>query len=102
VNTQRALAVFAAVMIVVSVALGTFEVHPRELGELLADIDAAMLSRVQAFIVRWFGDWTWHVLAMPLMQRPAWLPPASLAILAIGLALTRSGGKTTNRSRRRS
>ncbi len=101
-NIQRALAVFAAVMIVVSVALGTFEVHPRGLGEFLAAIDASMLSRVQGFIVRWFGNWTWNALATPLLLRPAWLPPASLALLATGLALTLAGRKTTNRSRRRS
>ncbi len=101
-STQRALAVFAAVMIVVSVALGTFEVHPRALGEFLAAIDANLLSGVQVFIVRWFGDWAWNALAIPLLRRPAWLPPASLALLTIGLALTLSGRKTATRSRRRS
>ena len=101
-NTQRALAVFAAVMIVVSVALGTFEVHPRGLGELLAAIDVNMLSRLQVFVVHWFGDWAWNALAIPVLQRPAWLPPASLALLATGLALTVAGRKTANRSRRRS
>jgi hypothetical protein len=89
-------------MIVCAVALGTLEAHPRALGDLLAAIDAGLPTRLQVAVVRWFGNWTWVALATPLLRRPAWLPPASLALLAIGLALSVSGRKTPNHSRRRS
>ena len=101
-NIQRALAVLAAVMIVSAVALGTLEAHPRGLGDLLAAVDAGLPARLQATVARWFGNWAWTALLTPLLQRPAWLLPASLALLAIGLALSVSGRKTTNHSRRRS
>lgn len=101
-NIQRVLAVFAAVMIVLAVALGTFGVHPKELGELLSAMDADLLRRLQVFIARWCGDWAWTRVATPLLHRPAWLPPAVLSLLATGLALSIFGRKSTNRSRRRS
>jgi len=102
VNIQRALAVFAAVMIVCAVALGTLEPRPTLLGELLARIDGDMPGRIQAAVARWFGPWIWNKLALPLMLRPAWLPPVSLALVAVGLALSLTNRKTPHRSRRRS
>lgn len=101
-SIQRVLVVFAAFMIVCAVALGTLEVHPEELGQLLSRIDGDLPGRMHAFIRRWCGDWAWTSLTLPLLQRPAWLLPASLALLAAGLALSVSGRKTAHRSRRRS
>lgn len=101
-NIQRVLAVFAAVMIVCAVALGTLEVHPKELGELLSAMDADLLRRLQVFIARWCGDWVWTRVATPMLHRPAWLLPAVLSLLATGLALSMFSRKSTNRSRRRS
>lgn len=101
-NIQRVLVVFAAVMIVCAVALGTLEVHPKELGELLSAMDADLLRRLQLFIARWCGDWTWTRVATPLLDRPAWLTPAVLALLAIGLAASLAGRKSADRSSRRS
>lgn len=101
-NIQRVLAVFAAVMIVCAVALGTLEVHPAELGQLLARMDSSLLDGLQRFVRRWCGAWAWTSVVTPLLQRPAWLPPAALALLATGLALSLAGRKSTHRSRRRS
>ena len=101
-NIQRVLAVVSAVMIVCAVALATQEVHPQELGQLLSAFDAGLPARLQAPMTRWFGNWVWHELVTPLLQRPAWLLPAALAILAAGLAVSMFGRKTANRSRRRS
>ena len=99
---KRVLAVFAAVMIVCAVALGTLEVHPSPLGQLLSRIDGGLLDGLQNFVRRWCGAWAWTSVMSPLMQRPAWLPPAALALLASGLALSLAGRKSTHRSRRRS
>ena len=101
-NTQRALAVFAAVMIVCAVALGTLEVHQVALGALLSRLDGDLPNRMQAFLGRWCGSWAWTNMALPLLERPAWLSPAALALLAVGLAVSLSGRKTAHRSRRRS
>ena len=96
------MAVCAAVLIVIAVALGTLDPRPQLLGELLSRIDGSLPERLHASIGRWCGDWAWTGMAMPLLQRPAWLPPASLALLAAGLALSLPGRKTPHRSRRRS
>lgn len=101
-NIQRVFAVLAAFMIVCSVGLGTEEVHPALLGELLSRIDPAIPDRMHAVIGRWLGDWAWTGAMLPLLRRPAWLPPASLALVATGLAMSVSGRKTPHRSRRRS
>ncbi|MEI7711045.1 MAG: hypothetical protein WCI94_06410 [Rhodospirillales bacterium] len=100
-NTQRALAVFAAIMIVSAVALGTLEVRPVALGQLLARLDSDLPNRLHTFVVGLGGDWARNGMAMPLLRRPAWLSPASLALLAIGLALSLPGRKTAHRSRHR-
>jgi hypothetical protein len=100
VNTQRVLVVFSAAMIVLSVALATLGPRPETLGHLLARTAPGGLVDLQNAIAGWSDGWIWTNLLLPLLQRPAWLPPASLALLAIGLAL--SIGKTTHRSRRRS
>jgi hypothetical protein len=102
VTIQRALAVFAAVMIVCAVALGTLEVHAVSLGRLLIRLDSDFPNRLSAFVMRLFGNWAWTGMVLPLLQRPAWLSPAGLALLAIGLALSLAGRKTAHRSRRRS
>jgi hypothetical protein len=102
VSTQRTLAVVAAVLTIFAVALGTFEVHPPELGDLLAGIDRGLPDRVRSGIGHVLGHWAEAALINPLLQRPAWLSPAALALLTTGLALSVSGRKTSNRSRRRS
>jgi hypothetical protein len=102
VRTQRALAIFLAVMIVLSVALATLGRHPVSLGPLLAKLDPALPGLLKATIMDWFGTWTWSNIALPVLVRPAWLLPASLGILALGGLLSWPGSNTTHRSRRRS
>ena len=99
-NIQRILVVLSAAMIVLSVALATLGHRPETLGHLLARTVPGGLADSQNAIIGWSGEWIWINLLLPLLQRPAWLPPAALALLAIGLAL--STRKTTHRSRRRS
>ena len=101
-NIQRALAVFAAAMIVCAVALGTLDPRPETLAHILQRLDAGMLDRLQDAIGRWFGVRAWTDLAVPLLRRPAWLLPASLALLAVGLALSLLTRKKPHRSQRRS
>ena len=101
-NIQRVLAVVAAVMIVCAVGLATLEVHPAALGQLLSRIDGGLLDGLQNFVRRWGGAWAWNSVVAPLLQRPAWLPPVGVALVAIGLAVSLAGRKSTQRSRRRS
>ena len=101
-NAQRALAVFAAAMTVCAVALGTLEPHPALLGEFLSRIDGDLPGRIQSAVGRWCGVWALNSVAVPLLLRPAWRPPAALALVAVGLALSLSNRKTPHRSRRRS
>ena len=101
-SIQRILVVFAAVMIVCAVALGTLDTRPRALGQMLHRYDPDMLGRLQGVAERCCGLWVWTDLAMPLMRRPAWLIPVALALIAVGLAFSLSSRKSTHQSRRRS
>lgn len=89
-------------MIVCTVALATQQVHPTVLGDMLSEVDAELPRRIEASVGRWCGSWFARSVVPLFMQRPAWLIPASLALLATGAALSVSRRAASERSRRRS
>ena len=59
------------------------------LGEVLFRLDPALLNTAQAGIQRHLSPALWDDLALPLLEQPAWLVPASLGGLLLLLAALR-------------
>ena len=101
-TAHRALAVLAAVLLVAAVAIATFGTKAMSLGQMVFLIDRGLLEALPVWVNRVLGSWVWASLLQPLLVRPAWLLPASLGIVCMGLSLTLSNRKTPHRSHRRS
>lgn len=99
---QRTLAVLAAILLVGAVALATLGPDTISLGRALFDLSPGQPEAVHRWLERFMGGWAWDDLALPLMIRPAWLLPASLGLICVGMAVTASTRKSTHRSHRRS
>jgi hypothetical protein len=99
---QRVLAVIAAILLVAAVAIATFGAGSMSLGQAVYLLDHDVLDKLPLWSSRTLGKWTWISVIQPLLERPAWLLPASLGLVCIGLSLSLSNRKTTHRSHRRS
>jgi hypothetical protein len=99
---QRVLAVLAAILLVAAVGIATFGPQSISLGQALYLLDRDVLDKLPIWFNRVFGHWIWDAIIQQLLVRPAWLVPASVGIICIGLSLSLSNRKTTHRSHRRS
>jgi hypothetical protein len=99
---QRALAVIAAILLVAAVAIATFGAQSMTLGQALYLFDHDVLDKLPVWSSRMLGNWMWVSVVQPLLERPAWLIPASAGLVCIGLSLSLWNRKTTHRSHRRS
>ena len=99
---QRALAVLAAVLLVAAVAVATFGAESISLGQALFLLDHDVLDKLPVWSSRMLGNWMWVSVIQPMLVRPAWLLPASLGLVCVGLSLSLSNRKTPHRSHRRS
>jgi hypothetical protein len=99
---QRVLAVIAAVLLVAAVAIATFGSESISLGQAIYLLDHDVLDKLPMWSSRTLGNWMWIAVIQPLLQRPAWLVPASLGLVCVGLSLSLSNRKTPHRSHRRS
>ncbi len=99
---QRVLAVIAAVLLVAAVAIATFGAGSTSLGQAIYLLDHDVLDKLPLWSSRTVGKWMWTAVIQPMLERPAWLLPASLGLVCIGLSLSLSNRKTTHRSHRRS
>jgi hypothetical protein len=99
---QRVLAVISAVLLVAAVAIATFGPESISLGQALYLVNHDVLDKLPGWSTRNLGIWVWSSVIQPLLVRPAWLIPAALGIVCIGLSLSLSNRKTTHRSHRRS
>jgi hypothetical protein len=99
---QRVLAVFAAVLLVAAVAIATFGAGSMSLGQAIYLLDHDVLDKLPLWSSRLLGKWMWVAVMQPLLDRPAWLVPASAGLVCVGLSLSLSNRKTTHRSHRRS
>jgi hypothetical protein len=103
VNTQRILAVIAAILFVGAVGLATIGPRMMLLGEALAWLNPDAEAGLHAWLLRVFGPWSWTYAARPLLIRPAWLPLGSLGLIFAGIALSwPPPPDATRRSHRRS
>jgi hypothetical protein len=99
---QRVLAVIAAVFLVAAVGIATFGSESISLGQAIYLLDHDILDKLPAWSSRALGNWMWISVIQPLLDRPAWLVPASVGLVCVGLSLSLSNRKTTHRSHRRS
>jgi hypothetical protein len=102
VNTQRVLAVVAAVLFVGAVGLATVGSEMMSLGRVLSYLSTTAETGLHNWLVRVVGPWSWDYLARPLLIRPAWLPLGSLGLILAGVALSLPAHDATRRSHRRS
>jgi hypothetical protein len=102
VNTQRILAVLAAVLFVGAVGLATVGSQMLNLGAVLSYLNPNSEAGLHNWLVRVAGIWAWDYLASPLLIRPAWLPLGSLGLIFAGVALSLPARDATRRSHRRS
>ena len=100
--TQRVLAVLSAILLVSAVAIATFGPQSISLGQAIYLFDHDFLDRLPLWSTQNLGKWMWDSVIQPLLVRPAWLIPASLGIVCLGLSFSISNSKTTHRSRKRS
>ncbi len=99
---QRTLAVLAAIMLVCAAALAMIGPRAVSLGRALANWDARAEETLKGWTLSVFGPWVWSDMVVPLLARPAWLLPASLGIVFVGLSLSVSYCNAASRSHRRS
>ena len=101
-NTQRTLAVLAAVLFVGAVGLATIGPEMVTLGAVLSYCSAEAEVVLHNWLVRSVGVWAWDYIARPLLIRPAWLPLGSLGLICAGISLSWPTRDATRRSHRRS
>lgn len=94
----RIFAILAAAFLVAAVGIAALLPPGLTLEHGLLLIDAGIVGWVKQHSLEW--TWTW--LFLPFLQRPLWLVPASLGLIAAGLALTFNLGKPSPSRRRRS
>ena len=98
---RRILAVIAATLLVGTVALATLESPDMPLGQLLLAFDHQILATLQSEVERLFAHWMWVDIVLPALVRPAWLLPAALGLICVGLSLTLPDGSRAERPRQR-
>jgi hypothetical protein len=99
---QRIFAVLAAVMLVGAVALAMLGPPDVPLGQVMFMINHDLMNAMHSGVEKHLASWIWDYLIAPLMVRPAWLVPAGVGLVFVGLALTLSNRKPAHRSHRRS
>lgn len=99
---QRVLAVISAVLLVAAVGIATFGPQSLSLRQALYLFDHDLIERLPLWSSRVLGNWMSSSVIQPLLVRPAWLIPASMGLVCMGLSLSLLNRKTTHRSHRRS
>jgi hypothetical protein len=63
------------------------------LGAVLFRWNASFLNGLQAGVQRYLAPWLWDRAFLPVLEQPAWLPPAVLALLvSLPIGLRRRRG----------
>lgn len=100
--STRIFAVLAATLLVGAFTLATVLPPDLSLTAAIGMLDGGLIERLHQLADDYLAAWVWPRLAVPLLQRPVWLLPAALGIVAAGCAATLASAGATSRSRRRS
>ncbi len=95
--TQRILACLSAAFLVGAVAVALLGPPDMALGQALVAIDHEMLTGLKSGVERFLTPWLWSEVILPVLVRPAWLPPAALGLVLAGLCLTLPPGRRAER-----
>jgi hypothetical protein len=98
---RRVLAILSAALLVGAVAVALLGPPGMPLGQALLTIDHRVLGVLQSDVERVFAPWLWTEVILPVLVRPAWLPPTALGLICAGLALTLPNGRRAERPRQR-
>jgi hypothetical protein len=98
---QRILTVLSAALLVGAVAVALLAPPGMPLGQALLAFDHRALNVLQTAVTRIFPSWVWTEVILPVLVRPAWLPPAALGLICAGLAFTLPNGRRAERPRQR-
>ena len=98
---RRILAVLAAAFLVGSVAVALLAPPGMPLGQALLAVDHRALDALQSVVARVVSPWLWTEVILPVLVRPAWLPPAALGLICAGLSVTLPQGRRAERPRQR-
>lgn len=98
---QRILAVLSAALLVSAAAVALLGPPGVPLGQALLEIDPRILDGLQSGMGRIFPSWLWTEVVLPVLVRPAWLPPTGLGLICGGLSLTLPHGRRAERPRQR-
>jgi hypothetical protein len=101
ITASRLLAVIAAFSIVGAVAIATVMPATISLAQMVALADHSILVGVQDYVLRHMPEWVWSRVMLPVLERPAWLLPVSVGVIAAGLAVTLSSRPNAPHSRRK-
>jgi hypothetical protein len=97
----RILAVLSAMLLVGAVALATFGSRAMTLETALGGLDPGLATGLLGWVQRTAGSWSASHLMQPFLVRPAWLVPAFLGLISLGLAVTLSRRTKASRPQRR-
>lgn len=92
----RIFAVFAAIFLVASVAIGALTPPGLTLGQGMAMLDRNGPTWLREHSLMLLWNW----IEVPFMQRPLWLIPACLGLICVGMATTLNIGDASPRRRR--
>ena len=98
---QRILTVLSAALLVGAVAVALLAPPGLPLGQALLAYDHRTLDALQSAVTQIFPAWLWIDVILPVLVRPAWLPPAARGLIFAGLAFTLPNGRRAERPRQR-
>lgn len=97
----RILSVLAAVFLVGAFALASTLSPDTPLKDALGMVDSGWMPALQRLIQTGLSPWAWDNLAMPVLQRPVWLPPTAIGLIFFGAAVSISGPRGNRAGPRR-
>jgi hypothetical protein len=100
--TSKVLAIAAAILLVGAFALATLGPVNMTLGQLLVGADIDIVRFLHDGIRAAHVPWLWDHVVLPMLVRPAWLLPAALGLVCVGVAATFGSNGAPRGQRRRS
>ena len=97
----RVLMVMSAISLVVAFGLALLVSPSLSLGAAVSRADHQLLVTLQDSLRQASLDWVWTAFVLPLIARPSWLLPLSLAVLSGGAAFSVATRPPATRPHRR-